>query len=461
MRSFYPIIISFLIAHSPLLGQIEFKDPLSPFHYRIDVSTKKLWKENTPGDWISQGNLNLEKIDLAQLTNNPKFESFYSNGKIFLILDGTGQVYHLNLLTKTFARMDKTFYRGYNFQSVKFLRKDTLYSFGGIGFWHANNIESYFSTKSSEWELKSISSENGPSRIKKSFGGYDAKRDVVSIIEFPALYAHSDIPFSYKYFEKNMTVNKWELKGNLNIELLNKIGLFNLKSEYKHGLFFFQDGQSMAMGDPEKNEIYQFENPQDILNSDYELSEKNGVLCSYFKQKVLKDGNKIKLDSISIEELKSRGVVRGKFYIQENSTWQIGAVIGSIFILVFIFWWFGGCKHKAKKRNEELIIPELTQSLEMKLPDGAYSFLKLCLEHPKGFEFSSQLFTEHMGYSNYSYETQRQIRSKLIKAINTYFKVHHQLDEVIIRKPAINDKRFSIYLISEIHYDTLVDLFTT
>lgn len=66
-----------------------------------------------------------------------------------------------------------------------------------------------------------------------------------------------------------------------------------------------------------------------------------------------------------------------------------------------------------------------------------------------------------MGYSNYSYETQRQIRSKLIKAINTYFKVHHQLDEVIIRKPAINDKRFSIYLISEIHYDTLVDLFTT
>ena len=64
-----------------------------------------------------------------------------------------------------------------------------------------------------------------------------------------------------------------------------------------------------------------------------------------------------------------------------------------------------------------------------------------------------------MGYSNYSYDTQRQIRSKLIKAVNTYFKVHHQMDELITKKPAINDKRFAIYMISEIHYDKLVSLF--
>ncbi|MHA8062063.1 hypothetical protein PQG22_12405 [Aquirufa beregesia] len=191
------------------------------------------------------------------------------------------------------------------------------------------------------------------------------------------------------------------------------------------------------------------------------MSEKNGILYSYFKQKELKDGNKIKLDSISIEELKSRSIVKGEFYIPEYSQLKLWGLIGSGGVLLFLIWWIVRLRINSKKRKEDLISLEVAQSFETKLPEGAYNFLKLCIDHPKGFEFSSQIFTEYMGYSNYSYETQRQIRSKLIKAINAYFKVHHQMEEVITRKPAPNDKRFSIYLISEIHYDKLVNLFNT
>ncbi|NHC47713.1 hypothetical protein G9H65_00065 [Cytophagaceae bacterium 50A-KIRBA] len=449
------------MGQSPTSGQIEFKDPLSPLHYKINIHSKELWKETNKGNWINYGKLYLGKIDSNQLPINPTFYSFYSKGQIFLFLDGTGQVYNLNLLEKRFYRMDKTFHRGYNFESIKFLRNDTLFSFGGVGFWHANNVETYFSTKSLEWELSDNPSDNGPMRIRDSFGGYDSKRDVISVIEFPALYSSTNKPFKYKYFEKNMTLKKWELKGHLNIDLLMTIGLNNIRSQYFNGLFFFMDGHTVAIGDPEKNEIFQFENTQNILNANFELSEKNGILYSYIKQKVLQEGNPIKIDSMSFTKLKSKRVIKGKFYTQEFSQLELLGIVGILVVLLFLTLGIVRRKLNTKRRNEEIIEHERDQSLEMMLPDGAYHFLKLCIEHPKGFEFSSQNFTEYMGYSNYSYETQRQIRSKLIKAINAYFKVHHQMEEVITRKPAPHDKRFSIYLISEIHYDKVVNLFNT
>jgi hypothetical protein len=63
-----------------------------------------------------------------------------------------------------------------------------------------------------------------------------------------------------------------------------------------------------------------------------------------------------------------------------------------------------------------------------------------------------------MGFSSYAYETQRQVRSKLIKAINAYFSIHYKMHDVIIRKTANDDKRFSIYYISEEHYKRLKEL---
>lgn len=45
-------------------------------------------------------------------------------------IPGTGQVYQFNPSLKTFKRLDETFFRGYNFYAVQFIRKDSLYSMG-------------------------------------------------------------------------------------------------------------------------------------------------------------------------------------------------------------------------------------------------------------------------------------------------------------------------------------------
>jgi hypothetical protein len=50
------------------------------------------------------------------------------------------------------------------------------------------------------------------------------------------------------------------------------------------------------------------------------------------------------------------------------------------------------------------------------------------------------------------------VRAKLIKGINSYFWAHYRMDDVIVRQTANDDKRFSVYLIAEVHYDTLKKL---
>ena len=101
-------------------------------------------------------------------------------------------------------------------------------------------------------------------------------------------------------------------------------------------------------------------------------------------------------------------------------------------------------------------LSELDESLMNEaLPLGSYEFLINCLQYPLGSEFSTNKMNELMGFENYSFESQRQVRSKFINSINSYFKFYHKMDVVIIRKISNEDKRMSLYSISEEYYDRL------
>jgi len=105
---------------------------------------------------------------------------------------------------------------------------------------------------------------------------------------------------------------------------------------------------------------------------------------------------------------------------------------------------------QSNERNESNLVDAL--------PQGSFEFLKEFLLYPKGHELSSEQITELMGFSNYAYETQRQVRSKLINSINSYFKVHYKMYPVIVRNNSKDDKRFVIYNISDEYFEDLKQL---
>jgi hypothetical protein len=50
-------------------------------------------------------------------------------------------------------RIDSTIHSGVNSSSYTFMLHDTLFQYGGAGFWHIRGVITYFSNKTHEWEL--------------------------------------------------------------------------------------------------------------------------------------------------------------------------------------------------------------------------------------------------------------------------------------------------------------------
>lgn len=451
MKKYTLIVLLFFIGlRLEAETDLVIKNPSNFLHFKVNLNSKNLFKEEHNGLWVNIGKLEFTNIDLKELkilTN----QSFKDRGNILVSLEGTGQLYRLDIKNLTFSRLDSTYFRGHNFSSIKFIRKDTLYSLGGSGFWHVHNMETIYSTKLHSWELLNAPDSEGPQQILRQYGGYDKQRDLVSVIESPPFYHKNVSAFTYKYFEKDLKTNAWEYLGDLNAELLFKLGLKSLKSDYVHGLYLFNTGDYKILGDPVKNKIYLIDKNLSLNTDLVELSEKNGVLYSYSRDNHF-NNSQIILDSISIQKLKLLGVVKGDFYIRKS---EISTLFFLVCILLIVLLCTG--HYIWRKSNKTKRYSENTDLLEG-MPEGTNDFLRLCLHYPIGHEFNSIQLTEFMGYHIYAYETQRQLRSKLIKSINSYFSIYFKMNDVIIRNTSNADKRYYIYRISEDHYDRLKEM---
>lgn len=79
----------------------------------------------------------------------------YTPGNLFLGINGTGILYKIISQDDTlnFIRDDSTFFMGNSFCSANFSIGDTIYSYGGYGFWKNNGHIRYYSRVFHEWEV--------------------------------------------------------------------------------------------------------------------------------------------------------------------------------------------------------------------------------------------------------------------------------------------------------------------
>lgn len=93
--------------------------------------------------------------------------------EIYIQLLGTGRLYQVNKINNQVqvARIDRTTYSGVNFFAQNFFIKDTLFQFGGLGFWQYRGILTYYSKLTKQWELVQSN------RIVQCF--FDDQRDAV------------------------------------------------------------------------------------------------------------------------------------------------------------------------------------------------------------------------------------------------------------------------------------------
>ena len=92
---------------------------------------------------------------------------------------GSGMVW--TIVNDTFVRIDNSYnHKMTNFSNV-FVHRDTIFKFGGYGYWSSRNFFTYFSDITNEWELYPIDKKSKiPPGLFKSDSSYDMSRFYVS-----------------------------------------------------------------------------------------------------------------------------------------------------------------------------------------------------------------------------------------------------------------------------------------
>lgn len=439
----YYIILFLLLFTHPFdsFSQLKFfwLDENRKLHNEINLSTGEYIEEVTPRKYIVQGKIQFDSsIRYTLPVQTFGTYGFYRKGIFYLAINGTGQIYRWDKKKLELRRIDKTSYAGYNFGSLKFIRKDTLFSFGGYGFWHQNGVATYFDFVTNEWEELKTSNE-GPKEIMNNSSGYDAKTDGIWVIELKNNFNFNlseEIPVYFFSFG-NKT---WSKKGYLNQKAINELGI-DPKRIFNIGhLFLFNIGSKALLVDAQKNQLYQLTGEvKNAIILRTHLYHSSDTIVVYEPLDFKKENNII-YKKIPVNQLIQSGSPLIESFYYSGRFWtkftQLEIVLFSLmFFLIILF-----IRLYFKKQKKAFVTREFNET--------EIAVLHAFAENPKQI-LTTQELNELIGCEKKTVESQKQIRFRFIVDINTLFKAKFNIDDAINRSTSETDKRFILYSMSE------------
>ena len=103
-------LLFFLSFNFQSWGQLQFRLPDQMLHYRLNLNTAELAKEDFRGNWESKGRLSFEQVIPEDFPFNAVLIAFPYKNNWLLTVMGAQQVYQLDLHKKIFKRLDNSFY---------------------------------------------------------------------------------------------------------------------------------------------------------------------------------------------------------------------------------------------------------------------------------------------------------------------------------------------------------------
>jgi hypothetical protein len=172
------------------------------------------------------------------------------NKLIYMQILGSGALYKVQKKGKgnfAFIRLDSTYHSGVNFGGMNFFYKDTLFQYGGMGFWKIKDYFTFYSTKTNEWEIYN-SNKKVPIYLSEDNGLYAYLDENKGRLYLSHTVHQQDFPNTLSTYTVdscmafNFKERTWENLGLLNPDL-KKIGAKGefFKSPYGPFLVFHSD----------------------------------------------------------------------------------------------------------------------------------------------------------------------------------------------------------------------------
>jgi hypothetical protein len=446
-KLFFYFIASIFIIFQSFSQEIEESNTFTIFDvdsksvFRIDLISQKL-NIYQPDRIPKVFPLKFTRVALNDLYHKYHIRSFKkSKSQFYISVSGTGQIYSLNLKNKELERIDRTFFRGYNFYSVSAFRKDTIFAFGGAGFWQKNNVATFFGSKQKEWELYKVANPEGaPARFASIFGGYDEGSDKIFVAEAVVPYSKTGSLFPTPFFAFDFKTKTWSKLGTIKSLGNEFIHLGTIDTYYIGRFIFSRSFTNLHFIDPNQNVVYQHKGKRELMfNNTQKFIIKGNYLYS-FQNVSDRNDYRVLIDSIHVDSLIKESIVVGKLYTPSSVLDDLNVyhlVCFLLIILVLVQWIY----FQKWKKNKTYIVRK-----DMELPEHALVFLNFIFNQKSNICTKEDL-NKILKCSDKSIENQRQLRSKFISSLNTFIENQYHLPEAILRVPSEFDKRFVHYTI--------------
>ena len=414
--------------------------------------------------------LNSSLFNFGLDTKNFKHIALIKKGKdVWIQPLGSGRLFKVekNKTSYSLQRIDSTLHSGVNYQAFTFQLNDTIFQYGGSGFWHMRGIMTYFSPQTHEWELY-------PSNA--IVNGYD---DFDNIIKYKVdtrtnkLYAtkslaYSNMPRDFSLnnidscFEFNFAKNTWSTLGATNPALIKTLESATYYNYNVNEILVFQNYLDYYWIDFSKNEYGKMKSSSNQKMKQAWLSLYNtketydgfqfNLGNTAYLVKIL-SGNKLSYSTYTInaDDL-DRSSVQNVYKIENpllyfifNKALPFFTPSVSIVILIS-FGLFFIVYRQRKKRVPKEVTARLNYNFYHSLSIIEKELIQvLYLNHQKGESISTKVINKIIGVQNKDVLTQNKSRSDHFLKINQKYKLstQQQLPLIVKTRDSIDKRQYN------------------
>ena len=429
-------------------------------------------------DILSKDSINQVQIKLdgevfkfgLQILTNSKVSLVKNKKEIFIQPLGTGKLYQVKKKKEGkyhIERIDSTYFNGANFNAINFFMNDTLFQYGGDGYWHIRGYLTYFSYKTHEWELYNanrlvIAFEDGNNNLVYNI---DRKKrnlflsNSFSQVDFPASLNVESIDSVYQY---NTQSRIWTTLGKTNPQLKEIIETKGALHYQLNEYSIIQNKLELIWADFENNTFGKFkeransefkENWLSIYLNNTKYNSLQFFLGNTFYLIKIDAENKLTYNSFQITKDALDLSNQQPIYIPTNKFVQLLShhiiditlyvILGLITIVIAIYWLKKlNTKNILNKEVSNILNNHFFESLtviEKELIEALYEY------QLKGGFVSTKLINKIIGVQNKDVMTQNKNRSDYFLKINQKFKfaTHKELPLIIKTRDGLDKRQFN------------------
>lgn len=316
MKLIFFFLLSFQSIEKPIDSYFDSSNEIFYLLYK-----NKIEKYSLESDYKLLSYIEIKKSNILNLKNFKFIDQHLLSSNL------GGEI--LEIRGDSIFRIDNSYKHKLQYGSLEFIRNDTIFRYGGYGFFENRNFFTYYNREINGWEFFNIKGEIIPEELSSFF--YYITKDNIYILG-GKIYDkfNNDITYkNYNSYKFDFETKKWEYLGKLNNHIER-----NLTIPLDNDTFFSFNKQN--------GNILKININSNLIEEFYKTPTTKKIQTSFLKPFVHKDklhffnheNNKLNFNSISIKDFESSLVKKESRKIYKSSDWIL--ILIYLGLIVFV-----------------------------------------------------------------------------------------------------------------------------